>query len=156
MILWIPAFKKLRRIKSSQKSESFMGSDMSYEDMTSRELDDYSYEMLGTEDFEGKACYLLESVPNASLESSYSRIVSWVDRESYLPLKEEFYNTAGDLRKRKAVTYSKIGSYSLPVEIYMEDLLNKSNTRLRIEGIEVDKGLSDDIFQEKNLSRSPM
>jgi len=156
MLLWLPAFKKVRRIKSSQKGESFMGSDMSYEDMTSRELSEYSYELLGEETLDGRLCWLLLSIPDEAVESSYSRIVSWVEKSSALPLKEEFYDRAGTLFKRKTIVYKRVESYVLPSEIFMEDLQNGSSTRLSITEQEVDKGYGEDVFQEKNLSRRPM
>ena len=46
MLMWLPAFKKVRRISSSKKGDSFMGSDLSYEDMKSRDLEEYSYKRL--------------------------------------------------------------------------------------------------------------
>ena len=60
MKLWLPNFKKIRRISSKKKSESFMGSDMSYEDMTSRNIDEYTYSILGSEKIDNVDCYILE------------------------------------------------------------------------------------------------
>ena len=64
MRLWLPAFNKVRRISSKQKADSFMGSDMSYEDMTSRELDEYTYKLTGSETINEIEYYILESIPN--------------------------------------------------------------------------------------------
>ena len=64
MKLWLPNFKKVRRISSRKKSESFMGSDMSYEDMTSRNMDEYTYSISGEDIINNVDCYILESIPN--------------------------------------------------------------------------------------------
>ena len=41
MKMWLPAFKKVRRITAKKKGDSFMGSDLSFEDLSTRVLDDY-------------------------------------------------------------------------------------------------------------------
>ncbi|UCD38342.1 MAG: outer membrane lipoprotein-sorting protein, partial [Fidelibacterota bacterium] len=63
MRMWLPSFKRMRRISSSAKGESFMGSDLSYEDMTIRDLDEYTYELLGEEVLDGTQVWILESTP---------------------------------------------------------------------------------------------
>ena len=92
MRLWLPAFNKVRRISSKQKADSFMGSDMSYEDMTSRELNDYIYTLKGSATIEDIEYFLLESVPNAKLKSEYSKHIAWVSKSDYLVMKEESYD----------------------------------------------------------------
>ena len=57
--IWLPAFKKVRPISSSKKSDSFMGSDLSYEDMTSRELSENTYNRLEDDVVDGRECYVL-------------------------------------------------------------------------------------------------
>ena len=47
MRIWLPAFKRVRRISAKKSSESFMGSDMSYEDMSSRKLDEFNFTLIG-------------------------------------------------------------------------------------------------------------
>ena len=46
MTMWLPGFSRFKRIKSSQKSDSFMGSDLSFEDLTNRNIDDYEYTLV--------------------------------------------------------------------------------------------------------------
>lgn len=156
MKLWLPAFKKIRRIKSSQKGDSFMGSDMSYEDMTSRNIDEYSYSLDGEDVLDGNKCWKLVSIPKPEAESTYSKIISWVDQNLYISHKEEFYNLNGNLFKVKTTIYDEIEKYHIPIEIYMENVIKNHNTRLKLENIEVDNDLKNDIFVEKNLKRKPM
>ena len=76
MRMWLPAFKKVRRISSKKKGDSFMGSDLSYEDMSSRELNENDYNRLNDDVVEGKECYLIEIVPRKVAKSSYSKHVT--------------------------------------------------------------------------------
>lgn len=155
MRLWLPAFKKVRRISSKKKGDSFMGSDLSYEDLTNRELNENTYELLGSEIVAGTDCYVLEIIPKPEVESAYSRHVTWVGKDDAYPVKEESYDRTGRLLKKKVFTYTKIKDYTTPREIYVENVQKGHNTRLTFDRTEVDTGVGDNLFQEKNLKRLP-
>lgn len=155
MRLWLPAFKKVRRISSSKKGDSFMGSDLSYEDLTNRELNEYTYQLLGEEFVDGVPCYKLEAVPKPEAESTYSRHVSWIQKETYLPVKEESYDRAGRLHKTKTIEYTRIKDYDLPQEIFVRDVQKNHSTRLTFDNMSVDDGVRESLFHERNLKRLP-
>lgn len=155
MRLWLPAFNKVRRISSKQKADSFMGSDMSYEDMTSRELEEYTYTLKGSEIIEDIDCYLLESVPDPALNSEYSKHISWVSKTDYLVIKEESYDRSDRILKIKLIKYMKLKGYDVPQDMYVGNVQKHHNTRLTFNNIEIDTGVNDSLFQEKNLKRLP-
>ena len=155
MRLWLPAFKKVRRISSRKKGDAFMGSDISYEDMTTRNIAEYDYTLLGRESVEGADCYILESIPKTGVESSYNRIVTWIDVENYTARKEETYDDKGKLLKKRTIKQIDIKSYTLPGEIFVENVQKEHTTMFIFENIEVDTGVEENLFQEKNLKRLP-
>lgn len=155
MRLWLPAFNKVRRISSSQKSDSFMGSDMSYEDMTSREIDEYNYNLLGEDELDGVLCYKLESVPKPEIESSYSKFIGWVTIDEYLVLKEESYDKSDRLVKVRTLKYEEQKGYIVPNEIFVKNVQKKHSTTLTFDEMEIDTNVKNDLFQEKNLKRLP-
>lgn len=155
MRLWLPAFNKVRRISSKQKADSFMGSDMSYEDMTSRELNDYSYKLTGSETIDDNEYYILESTPNSEIEATYSKHIAWVSKSDYLVMKEESYDKTDRLLKVKLIKYKRLKGYDVPEEMYVENVQKNHKTRLTFDQIEVDTNVSDNLFQEKNLKRIP-
>lgn len=155
MRLWLPAFNKVRRISSKQKSDSFMGSDMSYEDMTSRELEEFTYTLKESEIIDGIDYFLLESVPNPDLDSEYSKHLSWVSKTEMLIFKEESYDKADRLLKTKTIKNRKLKGYDVPIEIYVENVQKNHSTSLTFDEIEIDTSVRDDLFQEKNLKRLP-
>ena len=154
MKLWLPNFKKIRRISSKKKSESFMGSDMSYEDMTSRNIDEYTYSILGSEKIDNVDCYILESVPSG-IKTEYSKHISWITKDMHLPVKEESFDKNGELLKNKSITYQQIKEYSIMVELHVKNVQRNHQTILKFDNIEVDSGIKDNIFHEKNLKRMP-
>jgi len=155
MRLWLPAFNKVRRISSKQKADSFMGSDMSYEDMTSRELDEYTYNLKGSEKIDGMDYFILESVPDPELDSEYSKHISWVSKTDYLVMKEESYDRSDRILKIKLIKYMKLKGYDVPQDMYVENVQKHHNTRLTFNNLELDTNVKDNLFQEKNLKRLP-
>jgi uncharacterized protein YxeA len=154
MKLWLPNFKKIRRVSSKKKSESFMGSDMSYEDMTSRNIDEYTYSILGSEKIDNVDCYILESVPSG-IKTEYSKHISWITKDMHLPVKEESFDKNGELLKSKSIIYQQIKEYSIMIELHVKNVQRNHQTILKFDNIEVDSGIKDNIFHEKNLKRMP-
>ena len=66
--MWLPAFNKIRRINSNRMNDSFMGSDLSYEDLNSRVLSDNNYDRLNDELFNGLDCYVLNVISRPDCE----------------------------------------------------------------------------------------
>lgn len=155
MRMWLPAFKKVRRISSSKKGDSFMGSDLSYEDMTSRSLEENRYKRLNDDIIDGKDCFLLEVLPNENVKSTYSKHITWIDKKSMIVVQEESYDLGGQLRKKKKFYFDSISGYDVINKIFVEDVKKNHTTTLIMEDIELDSGLDQNLFQEKNLKRLP-
>ena len=160
MNMWLPAFKKFRRISSQKKSDSFMGSDLSFEDMTNREVNDYQYKILNNnascfENDQINNCYILESVPNDK-NSEYSKHISWIDEASYLSYKEESYDKEDKLLKKKTIKYSVIDNYSIMDELFVENVQKNHSTLLKVSEIKINLGFKDDMFHTKTIKRMPL
>ena len=147
--LFIPKLKKVRRISSSKQSDSFMGSDLSFEDMLSRNLDDFNYNILESDD---DSMYVLESI-SKNENSEYSRHISWISKDYLLIKKEDSYDKAGNLLKKKIFEQVLVQDYHLVSKIDVTNIQNKHRTILEINNLEIDRDIQDDIFQEKNLKR---
>lgn len=154
MWLYLPAFKKVRRIASRARKENFMGSDFTYEDMEKRKLKDYTYKLLREERFGDYECYVVESIPKEDVDTDYSKIVSWVWKDDYLLMKEEFYDRKGKLRKVKTMSgIEEHSEYWIPGELKMENVQKKHVTDIIFDKVEVDTGVEDDLFSTAYLKR---
>ena len=155
MRIWLPAFKKIRRISAKKRSDSFMGSDMSYEDMSSRQLDEFKFILIGQEVYDSIACHLLESIPREHMRTEYSRHITWVDSTLLIPIKEESFDKSGQLLKEKYFSYTIIKEYQILTKVHVTNIQKNHSTTLNFENIELDTGVKDDLFHERNLKRLP-
>ena len=89
--IYLPALKKIKRIASGEKEGNFMGSDFSYADMESRDLDDDIHTLLREENFSGTVCWVVQTVPKPDTDGTYAKTVSWIDKDKKIPLKVEYY-----------------------------------------------------------------
>lgn len=155
MRMWLPAFKKIRRISSKKKGDSFMGSDLSYEDLSNRDLDENEYIRLDDETVHGVDCFVLEITPKKEAKSSYSKHISWIDKSSLMAVKEDSYDKSGALKKKKEFSHQEMKGYFVMNKVYVEDVQKKRTTEVTFENVQVDIGIQATLFQEKNLKRLP-
>lgn len=154
MWIYLPAFRKVRRIASHAKKGSFMGSDFTYEDMGDRKVKDYTYKKLKESDKFGEYdCWVVESTPVEGLVTDYSKIFSWIWKDDFFPVKEEFYDKRGNLKKVKEAELIKTGKYWTPGKMTMEDIKSMHKTVLVFDKIEVDTGLDEKVFSTNYLKR---
>ena len=153
--MWLPAFKKVRRIASTKKGDSFMSSDLSYEDLTNRNLNENNYEHLKNEIVNGHNCYVLKIRPKPKVRSNYSHHVNWIIKDSLVPFKEESYDKRGELKKVKSFVFEKIQDYYVIKEISVKDVQRNHTTNIKFDHIQVDTGIDEKLFHEKNLKRLP-
>ena len=146
--LFIPKLKKIRRISSSNQSDSFMGSDLSFEDMLSRNLDEFNYKIIS----DSEDIYKLESI-SLNDDSEYYRHISWITKNELLIIKEESYDKNNKLLKEKSFKQIKMEGYNLISEIDVINVQDQHRTILGIQTLEVDGNIDNDTFKEINLKR---
>ena len=155
MRMWLPAFKKVRRISSKKKGDAFMGSDLSYEDLSIRNLDENNYKRLDDQIFDDIDCYVLEITPLKKVKSFYSKHISWIDKTNLIGLKEESYDRRGRLKKLKNYDFKNIKNYHIIERVFVEDVQKNHSTEVIFSDIIIDSGIDKNLFQEKNLKRIP-
>ena len=155
MRMWLPAFKKIRRISSKKKGDSFMGSDLSYEDLYIRKKEKYSFKLLEEKELENELCYILQSIPNANLKSEYSKHITWINKTNLVPIQEHSFDKNGKILKEKKFHYTKFDNFWIAEKILVKNVQKKQSTEVRIENIEINTNVDNKIFQEKNLKRLP-
>lgn len=153
--LYLPALKRVKRINSKNKSGPFMGSEFAYEDLSSQEVEKYTYKYLRNEELNGIDCYVIERFP-AYEHSGYTRQVSWVNKEEYRPEKIVFYDRKNSLLK--TLTFSNYKQYLDKFwradELHMVNHQTGKSTLLSWSDFQFKTGLNDKDFSRNSLKRA--
>lgn len=135
--LFLPAVKRVKRIASSNRSGSFMGSEFAFEDLASQEVEKYTYKHLDDVKHDGRDCWRLERVP-LEKNSGYKRQVVWMDKEYLAPVKIEFYDRKNELLKVSVfVGYKKQGKFWRFERISVENVQTRKKSVLAWENREL-------------------
>jgi outer membrane lipoprotein-sorting protein len=150
--LFLPALKRVKRISSNNKSGPFMGSEFAYEDITSQEVEKYTYQWLKDEQYDGRDAFVVERYP-AYKHSGYTKQVTWIDKAMYQPLKVDFYDRKGDLLKTLTFHGYKqyLNQYWRPERMEMENHITKKSTTLIWENYVFGNGFTDRDFDQNSL-----
>ncbi len=153
--LFLPALKRVKRISSRNKSGSFMGSEFAYEDISSQELEKYTYKWIRDEVYEGEDCFVIELYPVDKKNSGYTRQVNWIDKREYRVMKVEYYD-----RKKshlKTLTFNGYKKYLDKFwradEMEMVNHQNGKSTQLLWSDYKFQTGLTDKDFSKSSLKR---
>jgi len=153
--LYLPALKRVKRIAPANKTSPFMGSEFSYEDLASSEVEKFTYAYRGEDTLDGEPSFVIERRP-VDPDSGYSRQVVWVDQVRYVELKIEFYDRRG--AKLKTLTAREhrqyLGRYWRAQEARMENHQSGKSTLVRWSDIRFRQGLGEQDFLPARMART--
>jgi outer membrane lipoprotein-sorting protein len=153
--LYLPALKQVKRISSSNKSGPFMGSEFAYEDVSSQELEKFTYKYIGLSKVSEGECYLIERYP-LDKNSGYKRQQVWFNKTNYRIEKIDYYDRKDVLIK--TLTYSSYKLYQQkfwrPDEMTMYNHQTGKQTITRFSSYQFNVGLSKDDFTQNSLQNA--
>ena len=155
---YLPELRKTKRIASSDKSGSFMGSDLNYADMTDRELEDYDFFLKKEMTVRGHKVWMIESIPRSQKvvdETGYTksllfvrqdiyyvvRAVSWVHNKSYLKYM--------DVVELKQIEGIWVGTHMHVFKKQGKQMRHK--TILRLHNVKFNQKLDDALFTTRRM-----
>jgi outer membrane lipoprotein-sorting protein len=152
--LYFPALKAVKRVAADDKRSSFVGSDFTYEDISGRALEEEKHVLLRQENVADRPTHVLESRPTSA--ATYTRRLIWIDRERWLPLKEEYYDAQDKLQRTfKADKVEQIGGHWTVTQRSMHNAQSGGRTEVAYQSIRYDVGLAEDLFAERSLRNPP-
>ena len=151
MWIYLPALKKTRRIVSSEKGKSFMGSEFTNADMAMPSPDDFDYKIAGQETFQGHDCWKIESVcktDDLADENGFLKKISWIEKGSYLCYKVEFYDFDGELFKEQLISDYREDrqKHHFAWKMEMRNLDNGRKSVMQVLSFESGLNLSESTF----------
>jgi outer membrane lipoprotein-sorting protein len=151
--IYLPALKKVKRISSDSKSDYFMGSDFTYDDLGDRKLDADVHQLLREETVDGKTCYVVKSVSKDE-DYMYSKTITWIQKDNFVGVKKEFYDEDEELLKILTIKkVEKISGFWIVSESEMKNVQKKHSTKIQLSDIKVNTGVPASKFSERMMMR---
>jgi len=160
--LYLPALKKTKRIASSNKSGSFMGSDFSYADMTDRPLERYDYKLLQEGEVDGQPVWVIEAIPNDPDEvdeTGYTKSIFFVRKDLDIVIRAKIW-----LEKGHKIKYMEVKELQQVDGIWLPTLMTMTTkkgdqtlhaTILRRSNIKLGQPLDFDRFSVRGIEAGP-
>lgn len=152
--LYLPALKRVKRISSHNKSGPFMGSEFAYEDISSQEVDKYTYNFVKDLEVNGLPGHLIERYP-VDKNSGYTKQLVWLDSSAYRIHKVEYYDRKGDkLKTLEFKDYKKYLSDTWrPGLMAMVNHQNGKSTELIWKEYKFNNSINERDFDKNALKR---
>lgn len=157
--MYFSALNKVKRIISGKEDEpktgSWYGSEISYEDLEKRHIEDYTYKILGEEIYLSRKCWVIEQIPTKkrARKSNYSKSINWIDQEDFLIIKSMLYNRSGKKVKRLTFkNYEKVHGIWIGRKMIVNNLETKRMTLMTTEKIAFNMDIRDSFFTQRTLT----
>ena len=159
--LYLPELQRVRQITSNTRTQSFVGTDLTYHDldilteMISWTEADAASSLRPDETVDGVACHVIELAAKRD-DIKYKRIVLWLGKDDLVPRRLEFYDD--DPQPTKRITQSdvrKVSAIPLPFKTKVETPAKNSSTDVTVVDTKFNQKLADDLFTQKALEQGP-
>lgn len=162
--MFLPALKKTKRIPSSDKDGSFMGSDFSYADMTDRIVNDYSYKILKESNIKRKngvvKVWQIESIPKSQKtidETGYTKSIAFVRQDNFMVVRAKMYlKKTGKVKYMDVRKIEKINNIWVAIQTSMTTKFGKQTmhkTLLTQSDITINTEIDKDIFTIRSIEK---
>ena len=153
--MFIPAINMVKRIAAQDKRSSFVGSDFTYEDVSGRDIEDDTHAIEREEKVGNRDCYVVKGTPKAA-DADFGYKLTWVDKASFLPLKEEQYDKRGAPYKQfTADEVADVRGIPTVVRRTMRNLQTGHRTEVGYLKTDYNLGLEESLFSERFLRQPP-
>jgi hypothetical protein len=158
--LYLPALRKTKRIASSDKSGSFMGSDLNYSDMTDRNLDDYDFTLKKEMEINGVQTWLIESIPRTKKvikETGYEKSLLIVRQDNYFVIRAvNWVKDGGYLKYMDVKRLKEIDGIWVATEMHITKKRGKKivhKTILKLNNVKFNQNLDDEMFTVRRMEK---
>ncbi len=154
--IYLPELRKTRRVSIRDPGDSFLGSDLTYADISGRSIDRDEHKFLKIDVKNGRELFVVESWPKEKLPL-YSKRVSWFtktgDWDSCVKVGVVYYDRKGQLLKRQSLSWQRVGPAWMWRRVEVRNVQTGTSSVFEVENAEVGVGLRDSVFTERTLKR---
>lgn len=158
--LYLPALRKTKRIATDDKSSSFMGSDLNYSDMTSRDLEDYDFTLVKEMEDRGHKVWLIQAVPRSDEvidETGYEKSLVFVRQDNYYVVRAvHWVRDGGYLKYFDVKNLERIDGIWVATETHVtkkKGKVTEHKTVLKLENVVFRDEMDEDVFTVRRLEK---
>lgn len=150
--LYLPALDLVKRIAATDKRTSFVGSHFFYEDVSGRNIEADTHELIKTT----QNYYVLKNTPKDPKTVEFAYFNMWIHRGTFIPVKSEYFDEKGEkYREYEALKVETVQGFPTVTKSRMRDLRVRGETLLEYSAVRYNLDLPEDIFTERYLRRAP-
>ncbi|MCL2210481.1 MAG: outer membrane lipoprotein-sorting protein [Treponema sp.] len=146
--IYLPSLGRVRRISTTESGGNFMGTDFSYDDISSmdRDISLDTHTVVKEERINGKNCYVIQSIPNDSAYQ-YTKTITWIDKDNYLIYKAEMYNRRNEVAKiMEMADFKDVQGRVTPMQTKISTVAAGTSTTIFMEIMKYDDPIPDGVF----------
>jgi len=152
---WVPSIERMIKIPPSMMMQSWMGSDLTNDDLVKESsiVEDYSHKIIGEEKIDGYDCYKIELIPKEDAAVVWGKIITWISKEHYYTLKNEYYDEDGYLVNVETLSkIKKMGDRTLPTYYEIVPVDKKGHkTTMEFNDVKFNVPIKDSFFSIQNM-----
>jgi hypothetical protein len=150
--LYLPGLDLVKRIAAGDNRTSFAGAHYFYEDVSGRRPDDDHHELIEST----VEHYVLRHRPRDKSLVEFAQYTTWIDKQTFLPVKIDYSNEAGKVYRRvEVLKVEKIQGHPTVTASRVSDLQNGGATDMQFRYIAYDRDTPAEVFTERSLRNTP-
>ena len=154
--IYLPVLKKIRRVAIRDPGDSFLGSDLTYADISARDINADEHKLTRVIKRGDKEFYGVESTPRSGERSLYSKTMSWFEKgqdwSGCVKRQVDYYDNKGVPLKQQIIKWQQVENAWVWSEVLVKNLQTSHSSLFRITDVKINVGLHDDAFTERALS----
>ncbi len=141
---------KIKRIASSSRGKPFVNSHFYYEDLTSVDIDDYDYQLLGEGKAVGEDCYQVQAIKKVG-EKVYDKVVFYPRKSDFFVVRIDFYKDGEFHKFLENYEVKTIDGILTPYKVKMELVDGNGYTELELKELKYNEAIDDAKFNKEAL-----
>ena len=154
--IYLPVLKKIRRVAIRDPGDSFLGSDLTYADISARDIDADDHKLVRALAKGDRQYFAVESTPKQGHASLYSKTISWFEKgkdwDECVKRQVDYYDRKGIPLKQQIIKWQHVANAWVWSEVLVKNLQTGHSSTFRITDVKINVGLHDDAFTERALS----
>jgi len=153
--IYLPVLKKIRRVSVRDLSDSFLGSDLTYGDISLRRAADDTHKLMRVEkDKSGQSYYVIESTPKEQ-SPQYSKRISWYKKvktwSECVKTRVDYFDLKGALQKRQNLQWQKVGPAWVWDKVVVRNAQTFHSSFFEVTKVKINDRIKDEWFTERRL-----